>query len=66
MAITKEQKKELERRNAKIFKRYCNLSEKQPLAYPYTIYTELANEFNLSPQMISLIVRTAQKEQQEQ
>jgi hypothetical protein len=65
MAITKEQKKELERRNAKIYKRFCNLSEKQPLAYSYTIYTELANEFGLTPQMISLIVRNAQKEQQQ-
>ena len=65
MAITKEQKKELERRNAKIYKRFCNLSEKQPLAYSYTIYTELAQEFGLTPQMISLIVRTAQKEQQQ-
>lgn len=63
--ITKEQKKELERRNAKIYKRFCNLSEKQPLAYSYTIYTELAQEFGLTPQMISLIVRTAQKEQQQ-
>ena len=65
MAITKEQKKELDRRNAKIYKRFCNLSEKQPLAYSYTIYTELAQEFGLTPQMISLIVRTAQKEQQQ-
>ena len=62
MAITKEQKKELERRNAKIYKRFCNLSERQPLAYPNTIYNELAKEFGLSPQMISLIVRNAQKE----
>lgn len=66
MALTQEQKKEIERRNAKIYKRYCNMSEKQPLAYPYTIYTEIAKEFELSPQMISLIVRTAQREQQEQ
>ena len=65
MAITKEQKKELERRNAKIYKRFCNLSERQPLAYPNIIYNELAKEFGLSPQMISLIVRTAQKEQQQ-
>ena len=65
MALTQEQKKELDRRNAKIYKRFCNLSEKQPLAYPYTIYTELANEFGLTPQMISLIVRNAQKEQQQ-
>lgn len=65
MAITKEQKKELDRRNAKIYKRFCNLSEKQPLAYSYTIYTELAQEFGLTPQMISLIVRNAQKEQQQ-
>lgn len=65
MALTQEQKKELDRRNAKIYKRFCNLSEKQPLAYPYTIYNELAKEFNLSPQMISLIVRNAQKEQQQ-
>jgi Mor family transcriptional regulator len=63
--LTKEQKKELERRNAKIYKRFCNLSEKQPLAYPNTIYTELAKEFELSPQMISLIVRTAQQQQQQ-
>ena len=65
MALTQEQKKELDRRNAKIYKRFCNLSERQPLAYPNTIYNELAKEFNLSPQMISLIVRTAQKEQQQ-
>ena len=65
MALTLEQKKELDRRNAKIFKRFCNLSEKQPLAYSYTIYTELAQEFGLTPQMISLIVRNAQKEQQQ-
>ena len=65
MALTQEQKKELDRRNAKIYKRFCNLSEKQPLAYSYTIYTELANEFGLTPQMISLIVRNAQKEQQQ-
>lgn len=65
MALTLEQKKELERRNAKIYKRFCNLSERQPLAYPNTIYTELAKEFELSPQMISLIVRNAQKEQQQ-
>lgn len=63
--LTKEQKKELDRRNAKIYKRFCNLSEKQPLAYPNTIYTELAKEFELSPQMISLIVRTAQQQQQQ-
>lgn len=63
--LTKEQKKELDRRNAKIYKRFCNLSEKQPLAYPNTIYTELAKEFKLSPQMISLIVRTAQQQQQQ-
>ena len=65
MALTQEQKKELDRRNAKIYKRFCNLSEKQPLAYSYTIYTELAQEFGLTPQMISLIVRNAQKEQQQ-
>ena len=65
MALTLEQKKELERRNAKIYKRFCNLSERQPLAYPNTIYNELAKEFALSPQMISLIVRNAQKEQQQ-
>ena len=63
--ITNEQKKELDRRNAKIYKRFCNLSERQPLAYPHTIYTELAKEFELSPQMIGLIVRTAQKIQQQ-
>lgn len=62
MALTKEQQKELERRNAKIYKRYCNMSEKQPLATDYKIFSILALEFELTTNMIALIVRTAQKE----
>lgn len=61
MALTKEQQKELERRNAKIYKRYCNMSEKQPLATDYKIFSILALEFDLTTNMIALIVRTAQK-----
>lgn len=61
MALTKEQQKELERRNAKIYKRYCNMSEKQPLATDYKIFSILALEFELTVNMIALIVRTAQK-----
>ena len=61
MALTKEQQKELERRNAKIYKRYCNMSEKQPLATDYKIFSILALEFELTTNMIALIVRTAQK-----
>ncbi len=63
MALTLEQQEQIKKRNAEIYTRYCNLSEQQPLAYPNTIYTELAKEFELSPQMIGLIVRNAQKEQ---
>ena len=62
MALTKEQQKGLERRNAKIYKRYCNMSEKQPLATDYKIFSILALEFELTTNMIALIVRTAQKE----
>ena len=61
MALTKEQQKELERRNAKIYKQYCNMSEKQPLATDYKIFSILALEFDLTTNMIALIVRTAQK-----
>ena len=62
MALTLEQQQAIKKRNAEIYLRFCRLSEQQPLAYPNTIYNELAKEFNLSPQMISLIVRNAQKE----
>ena len=65
MALTLEQQQAIKKRNAEIYLRFCRLSEQQPLAYPNTIYNELAKEFNLSPQMISLIVRNAQKEQQQ-
>lgn len=65
MALTKEQQKELERRNAKIYKRYCNMSEKQPLATDYKIFSILALEFDLTTNMIALIVRTAQKEKKQ-
>lgn len=65
MALTKEQQKELERRNAKIYKRYCNMSEKQPLATDYKIFSILALEFELTTNMIALIVRTAQKEKKQ-
>lgn len=65
MALTKEQQKELERRNAKIYKRYCNMSEKQPLATDYKIFSILALEFELTVNMIALIVRTAQKEKKQ-
>ena len=65
MALTLEQQKAIKKRNSEIYLRFCRLSEQQPLAYPNTIYNELAKEFNLSPQMISLIVRNAQKEQQQ-
>lgn len=64
MALTKEQQRELEKRNAKIYKRYCNMSEKQPLASDYKIFSVLSLEFNLTINMIALIVRTAQKQQQ--
>lgn len=62
MALTLEQQQAIKKRNAEIYLRFCRLSEQQPLAYSYTIYTELAQEFGLTPQMISLIVRNAQKE----
>ncbi|MBR5118890.1 MAG: hypothetical protein IK100_09630 [Muribaculaceae bacterium] len=65
MALTLEQQNEIKERNAKIYERYCNLSESQPLAYDYTIFAELGKEFGLTQQSISLIVRTAQKEQQQ-
>ena len=64
MAYTKEQLNEIKERNARIYERYCNLAEAQPLAYDYTIFGELAKEFELTQQSISLIVRTAQKENQ--
>lgn len=65
MALTLEQQEQNKKRNAEIYIRYCNIAEQQPLAYPNTIFNELAKEFALSPQMISLIVRNAQKEQQQ-
>jgi hypothetical protein len=64
MALTLEQQQAIKKRNAEIYIRFCRLSEQQPLAYTNTIYTLLAHEFGLSPQMISLIVRNAQKDQQ--
>lgn len=65
MALTLEQQEQIKKRNAEIYARFCQLSEQQPLAYDYTIFSALSDEFALSPQMISLIVRTAQKEQQQ-
>ena len=65
MALTFEQQQAIKKRNAEIYLRFCRLSEQQPLAYPNTIYTLLAHEFGLSPQMISLIVRNAQKDNQQ-
>lgn len=65
MALTKEQQEQIKQRNAQIYARFCQLSEQQPLAYDHTIFSALAFEFGLTQQMISLIVRNAQKEQQQ-
>jgi hypothetical protein len=59
--LTEQQQNELNERNAKIYKMYCNLSEQQPLAYRQTIITYLSKEFNLSPQMISLIIKSKEQ-----
>ena len=61
MALTIEQQEQIKARNAKIYERFCQLSETQPLAYPYTIYSAIAREYDMTPQSISLIVRTAQQ-----
>ena len=65
MALTLEKQNEIEQRNAEIYERFCNLSEEQPLAYRQTIITFLSKEYELSPQMISLIVKTAEQKQQQ-
>lgn len=65
MALSLEQQELNKQRNAKIYERYNQLSESQPLAYDYTIFSALAQEFGLTQQTISLIVRKAQKEQQQ-
>ena len=59
--VSKERKKELTKLNAAIYKRYCNLSETQPLASEFKIFSTLALEFDLTTNMIYLIVRTAQQ-----
>lgn len=59
MKMTKERQEELQERNKRIIARYCEIAEKQPLATHYAIAFELTKEFNLSPQMIALIVTEA-------
>lgn len=61
--LTEQQQNELNERNANIYERYCNLSEQQPLAYRQTIITYLSREYGLSPQMISLIIKSKEQEQ---
>ncbi len=57
MAISQEQQNILNERNANIYERYCNLCEQQPLAYRQTIITYLSKEYELSPQMIKVIIQ---------
>lgn len=61
MALTKEKINEIEERNAEIYERFCQLSEQQPLAYRQTIITYLSREYELSPQMVSLIVKSKEQ-----
>lgn len=61
--LTEQQQNELNERNANIYERYCNLSEQQPLAYRQTIITYLSREYGLSPQMISLIIKSKEQQQ---
>lgn len=61
--LTEQQQNELKERNANIYERYCNLSEQQPLAYRQTIITYLSREYGLSPQMISLIIKSKEQQQ---
>lgn len=57
MAITEQKRNELAERNANIVKRYCNLSEAQPLASANKIINVLANEYGLTSQQIGRILR---------
>ena len=61
--LTEQQQNELNERNANIYEKFCNLSEQQPLAYRQTIITYLSREYDLSPQMISLIIRSKEQQQ---
>ena len=61
--LTEQQQNELNERNANIYERFCNLSEQQPLAYRQTIITYLSREYDLSPQMISLIIKSKEQQQ---
>lgn len=61
--LTEQQQNELNERNANIYERYCNLSKQQPLAYRQTIITYLSREYGLSPQMISLIIKSKEQQQ---
>lgn len=61
--LTEQQQNELNERNAQIYERFCNLSEQQPLAYRQTIITYLSREYGLSPQMISLIIKSKEQQQ---
>lgn len=61
--LTEQQQNELNERNANIYEKFCNLSEQQPLAYRQTIITYLSREYDLSPQMISLIIKSKEQQQ---
>ena len=58
--ISKEKKLINDRRNAEIVERYATMTAAQPLATPTMIRKYLANEYQLSPQMILVIVKNQQ------